>query len=117
MSIIPQENLKAVNSFELKTFELSIPLDDVSGDTFRMDTITQYDSFWKIVTLRNLNENDAIFYRIENGGKYDVIPPLSERDVPGWGSYFEVKRLQDTEFVGKLIFQLVKRENAIVKSN
>lgn len=117
MSIIPQEKLKAVNSDTLITFEIPQVLDKLPTALFRFDSITLYDSFWKIVTLRNLNQNHQIFYRTENGVEYDTLPPLSERDIPGWGSYFEIARNSGDEFIGKAIFQLVKRENALVKPN
>jgi len=116
MSIVPQENLKPVNSDTLKTFEIPQALDNLA-DPFRFDAITLYDSFWKVVTIRNFNDLDAIYYRTDNGVPYDTIPPLSERDIPGWGSYFEVSKDPLATFQGKIIFQLVKRNEALVKPN
>lgn len=110
MSIIPQEDLKAVNSFELKSYTISSKLDK---NSYTIDAYTNYDSFWKAITIRNFSDSESVYYREEPNGVLEVIPPLAERTLNGWGSFINVEAPKDLMLNGIIVLEMVKRVDAI----
>jgi len=89
MSVVPNEQLKSVDSLELITFPIE---DRLSGASFTLDTWTTYKAFWKQVVLRNLHTTLNLSYRVNPDDALRVIPPLSERPIAGWGSFLHVEQ-------------------------
>jgi len=114
LSFIPQDKLKSVLSLELKTFEITQALDDLTNPT-KFDTWTTYESFFKTIVIRNFNPIDTLQYRVTPNAGFDVIPPLSERSISGWGSFIEVAHEALSSFKGIMVFTMVKGVDAFVK--
>lgn len=110
MSIVPQDNLKSVNSLELPSYTISAKL---NTNSYVNDTYTLYDSFWKAITIRNFSDSDSLYYRENPNGILEVIPPLAERTLNGWGSYINIEAPKDSMLNGIVVFEMVKRSNAI----
>ena len=109
MSVLPQKDLRPVNSRELKTFIISQGL---SGESFKTDTYTLYAAFWRSIKVRNYNTADNIFYRREANAVLEPIAPLSEINLEGWGSYIEIQSTGD-KLNGTITFELVKLVDAV----
>jgi len=87
MSIIPNDDLKPVDTENMRTF----PIDLVMGTSpFINDFFNERLAFWKRVIIRNLQTSFNLTYRTRTGVAFKPIPPLSERPIKGWGSYLEI---------------------------
>lgn len=111
MSYIPQQNLRSVLSTEIPTFSISY---DLKETNFDIDTITNYDSFWKSIIVRNFDPSNSIFYHKNLTEPFDIIPPLAERIIEGWGSFFQINTKNiNTKFNGNMVIEMCKRTDAL----
>jgi len=89
LSVVPNELLKPVESEELILFPIE---DRANAAAFDVDTWTQYRSFWRSSLMRNLHTTLNLSYRVRPNDALRSIPPLSERTILGWGSFFHVEQ-------------------------
>jgi len=89
LSVVPNELLLSADSLELVTFSIE---DRLNSAAFNIDTWTQYRAFWKEVTLRNLHATLDLSYRVNPDDALRTIPPLTERPIGGWGSFFHAEQ-------------------------
>jgi len=112
MSVVPNNELNSADSLELITFPIT---DQVpAGGSYSRDFYTRYKSFWKQVIIRNFNIADNVLYRTQPNEVQKTLPPLSERTVKGWGSFFEATTAAAVPDV-ELHYEGVTRENALRK--
>jgi len=79
--------MKSVLGLDIPTF----PIEEVmTASPYRKDFFNQHLAFWKSLVIRNLQPTFNCTYRTDPSGALKPLPPLSERPVIGWGSYFEV---------------------------
>ena len=113
MSYVPRAQLRAVSDPTLRKFTITIDLTQRSIP-YIFDSYTLYESFWNAITIRNLSGDDPIYYRQEDGIKYDVIPPNSERNIQGWGSLLQIQQEGTKGVNGTMIVSMVKAGDAAV---
>jgi len=87
LSVVPNNELKPSSSLELITFEIN---DKVVTSPYRKDFFNTQLGFWKSIVIRNLQSTYNCSYRTSPSLDLKPLPPLSERPIQGWGSYFEV---------------------------
>jgi len=87
LSVVPNQNLKPAESLELSTFAIE---EVMTANPYTKDFFNQHLGFWKSLVIRNLQPTFNCTYRSIPGGTLKPLPPLSERPIQGWGSYFEV---------------------------
>jgi len=87
LSVVPNNFLKPSQSLELITFEIN---DKVVTSPYRKDFFNTQLGFWKHIVIRNLQPTFNCSYRTSPSQDLKPLPPLSERPIMGWGSYFEV---------------------------
>lgn len=87
MSIIPNDTLKPSQNLDMKIFEIH---DVIDSSPYVKDFFNEQLAFWKSLVIRNLQTVNNCTYRTLPGDTLKPLPPLSERPVIGWGSYFEV---------------------------
>jgi len=87
MSIVPNYQLKASESFDIKTF--GVPMDILTA-TERIDMWTRYQGYWKSCVVRNRQPLDVMQVRTAPAGPQTRVNPNSELPFQGWGSFFEV---------------------------
>jgi len=87
LSVVPNTQMKSALSLEIPTF----PIEEVMvASPYRKDFFNQHLGFWKSLVIRNLQPVFNCSYRTIPNGPQQALPPLSERPIQGWGSYFEV---------------------------
>jgi len=89
LSIVPNEQLESADSLNLITFSIE---DRLNAAAFNFDAWTEYKSFWKELTLRNLHATLNLSYRVNPDDALRTIPPLTERPIGGWGSFLHVEQ-------------------------
>lgn len=109
MSVVPNDLLKPSSSLDLITFEIN---DKVVTSPYRKDFFNSHLAFWKSIVIRNLQATFNCSYRTDPALDFKVIPPLSERPIQGWGSYFEVTTTDPSPII-EIDYIGVAKQNAV----
>jgi len=110
LSVIPNYNLKPVESLEIKTF--GIPL-VISNALHTIDIFTRYMGYWKNAVVRNAQPMDVLLVRTEPNGEQTTVDASTDLPFVGWGSYFEVVSGAATP-LGRVDFTVALQRDAIL---
>ena len=109
MSYVPNEKLLSVDSLTLTVYTLKA---QINTALITRDIFTEQEGFWKRAIIRNYQTTDDILYRQNPNDTLEVLPPLSERTLRGWGSYLEIQTIAVIPN-GELEFDCVSVKNAM----
>jgi len=109
LSVVPNNQLKSVDSLRLITFPIE---DRLNAAAFDIDTWTQYRAFWKGVVLRNLHSTLVLSYRVQPDDALRTLRANSERPVKGWGSYLHVEQGGTPDY--EIDIEAVTKDNAVI---
>lgn len=88
MSIVPNDDLKSVDSLDMQTFGVTLQIDT---SMVSIDTLAQYRGYWKSCIIRNYQLSSKLEYRTAPYEPLKLIQPNSELPIKGWGSYMEIR--------------------------
>jgi len=89
VSVVPNDKFDSANSLNLIVFPIE---DRANAAAFNVDTWTQYRAFWKSAILRNTHSTLNLSYRVRPNDALRTLPPNSEREITGWGSFLHVEQ-------------------------
>jgi len=114
MSLFDFAKLRPVNDPTIKSYTINESLDGLA--IFKRDFLSWNDVFWKMVTVRNFDNNQPLGVHEHPSRVYQAtVPAGSERSFHGWGSYLEIDSVIPSQDIisGEVTLELVKRVDAI----